>query len=78
MDYKAFVLELIVYLTNSAKITKPLLCHLPGFIDFDVCTVIKKPQTSKNECIFSIYITDMAFNRKSNTKVYSPALLCKK
>lgn len=36
MDYEVFVLDLIVYLTNSAKITKPLLCHLPGFIVFDV------------------------------------------
>lgn len=35
-DYEAFVLELIVYLANSAKIAKPLLCYLPGFIDLDV------------------------------------------
>lgn len=78
-DYEAFVLELIVYLANSAKITKPLLCHLPGFIDFDVYTVITKTQTSKIEYIFfSIYIADMVFNHKSNTKVYSPVLPRKK
>lgn len=55
-DYEAFVLELIVYLANSAKITKPLLCHLPGFIDFDVYTVITKTQTSKIEYIFFPFI----------------------
>jgi len=72
---------LIVYLANSAKIIKPLLYHLPGFIDFDVYTVLTKTQTSENDYIFSVYIAGMAFKNKSNTKVYkvySPALLSKK
>lgn len=78
MDYEAFVLDLIAYLANTAKITKPPRCHLPSFIDFDVYTVITETQSSKNGYIFSISIADMAFNCNSNTKVRSPALLCRK
>lgn len=64
MDYEAFLLELIVYLANSAKITKPLLCHLPSFIGFDVCTVITKTQNQKDWVYFfpSIYIADMVLS----------------
>lgn len=51
-DYEAFVLELIVYLANNAKIAKPLLCYLPGFIDLDVYTVITETQSCKTEGIF--------------------------
>lgn len=78
MDYEAFVLDLIAYLANSAKIIKPPRCHLPGFIDFDVYTVITEIQPARMDIFFSISIADMAFNCNSNTKVCSPALLCRK
>lgn len=52
MDYEAFVLDLIAYLANSAKIIKPPRCHLPGFIDFDVYTVITETQPARMDIFF--------------------------
>lgn len=53
MDYEAFVLDSTAYLANSAKITEPPRCRLPGFIDLDVYTVIT--QTSKNKYVFFFF-----------------------